>query len=313
MNDHFKNAVGCVVKNDNEVKDITNRDAKNGIVDNAVNRAANDITNRDAKNGIVDNADPNANDVIINGDPNANYVIINADQNANDVIINADRNANDVIINADRNANDVIINADPNANDVIINADPNANDVIINADPNANDVIINADPNANDVIINADPIANDVVINADPNADDIIINGDPNANDANDGVTVKAKLNLSPLHLPPKIKVRGRPKGAGLTVIGLPRKKNIGNGPVKFMMKPLEEKELQILGWILPDNVVKQALHGKIVEVEEIPIDASELLPTLLDENVNWKLVEKYFTECLVKSELFNRTVTGGP
>jgi len=31
--------------------------------------------------------------------------------------------------------------------------------------------------------------------------------------------------------------------------------------------------------------------------MEEIPFNVSELSPSLLDENVNWKLVEKYFTK----------------
>ena len=286
----------------------------NDVIINADPNANDVIIKADPNaNDVVINADPNASDVIINADPNANDVVINGDPNANDIIINADPNANDIIINADPNANDVVINADLNANDVIINGDPNANDIIINADPNYNN-IISVGPNANDDIINADLNSNDVIINVDLSTSDKVsteihvndnnavntmdLSPDDNAivnlntndkltintNDhvftnANDGVIVKAKLNLSPLHLPPKIKVRGRPKGAGLTVIGLPRKKNIGNGPVKFMMKPLEEKELQILGWILPDNVVKQALHGKIVEVEEIPTNTSELSP----------------------------------
>ena len=63
------------------------------------------------------------------------------------------------------------------------------------------------------------------------------------------------------------------------------------------MMKPFEEKEKQILGWILPDNVVKQALNGRLVEMEELPTNVSGLSTSLLDENVNWKEIEKYFTK----------------
>ena len=62
-------------------------------------------------------------------------------------------------------------------------------------------------------------------------------------------------------------------------------------------MKHFEEKEQQILVWILLDNVVKQALHDKLIEMKEVPTYASELSTSLLDENVNWKLVEKYFTK----------------
>lgn len=39
---------------------------------------------------------------------------------------------------------------------------------------------------------------------------------------------------ISPVKVPPKVRMRGRPKGAGLTVIGLPRKKKIGETSCKI-------------------------------------------------------------------------------
>ena len=50
-------------------------------------------------------------------------------------------------------------------------------------------------------------------------------------------------LDLTSIKLPPKIRKRGRPKGAGLTVIGLPRKKKCTDGPVKFLRKSNSERE----------------------------------------------------------------------
>ena len=53
------------------------------------------------------------------------------------------------------------------------------------------------------------------------------------------------------LALPPKVRMRGRPKGAGLTVLGLPKKKKIGNKhPIRFLMQTSEAKEKKILRWM---------------------------------------------------------------
>ena len=103
---------------------------------------------------------------------------------------------------------------------------------------------------------------------------------------------------MSPIKLPPKVKMRGRPKGAGLTVIGLPRKKKNGNKhPVKFLMKPSDVKEKQILSWMLSDDLVKKALNGELIDIQEVPSDTIRMSPCLLDENVNWKVVQKYFAK----------------
>ena len=80
-------------------------------------------------------------------------------------------------------------------------------------------------------------------------------------------------------------------------MIGLSRKKrqNCTNGPVIFQKKAYAEKEGQILNWMLPKDVVEKALHGELINAEQVPHDPLGLSLGLLDENVNWRLVERYF------------------
>ncbi|XP_065893103.1 uncharacterized protein [Dysidea avara] len=51
--------------------------------------------------------------------------------------------------------------------------------------------------------------------------------------------------------LPPKLKKRGRPKGAEKTVIGLPRKKKRLDKPVPFLKKLPLDRERVILQWFV--------------------------------------------------------------
>jgi len=51
-----------------------------------------------------------------------------------------------------------------------------------------------------------------------------------------------SKSDISNLKLPPKSKIRGRPKGSELTAIGLPKKRKEG-GPTAFIRKHPKEKE----------------------------------------------------------------------
>ena len=48
---------------------------------------------------------------------------------------------------------------------------------------------------------------------------------------------------LGEVKLPPKLRKRGRPKGADQTVIGLPKKRHRGNKPVPFLKKLPSDKE----------------------------------------------------------------------
>ena len=103
-------------------------------------------------------------------------------------------------------------------------------------------------------------------------------------------------LDLKSINLPPKLKKRGRPKGADLTVIGLPRKKKCNGKPLKFLRKPRQERDKQILSWILPDKLVKKALLGEKIGKKEA-IGGIEPTTNLLDENVNWASVQRFFTK----------------
>ena len=63
---------------------------------------------------------------------------------------------------------------------------------------------------------------------------------------------LKTKINLNKIKLPHKILKRGGPKGAGQTVVGIPkRKKKIV--PCAFIDKSLSEKQALILSWIMTD------------------------------------------------------------
>ena len=105
-------------------------------------------------------------------------------------------------------------------------------------------------------------------------------------------------MDLKSISLPPKLKKRGRPKGADLTVIGLPRKKKCNSKPLTFLRKPCQERDKQILSWILPDELVKKALLGEKIGKKEAIADA-EPTTNLLDENVNWASVQRFLLKQL--------------
>ena len=85
-------------------------------------------------------------------------------------------------------------------------------------------------------------------------------------------------------------------KPPGLTVIGLPRKKKC-IVLKKFLMKLSEEKENLILCWILSENLAQHALSGDLIGTDEVPDDPLQLSLNLLDENVDWRSTQKYFTK----------------
>ena len=69
---------------------------------------------------------------------------------------------------------------------------------------------------------------------------------------------------------PPKIRKRDRPKGANLTVIGLPNKKKHVEYPVRFLLKSAEERHRQMLIWMIPNHLVEKTLHGERIECNNL-------------------------------------------
>ena len=61
-----------------------------------------------------------------------------------------------------------------------------------------------------------------------------------------------------------------------------------------FQNKSRAQKEEQILNWMFSENVVNKVLRGELIKIEEVPQDPFELSLCLVDENVNWRVVERY-------------------
>ena len=121
-------------------------------------------------------------------------------------------------------------------------------------------------------------------------------------------------LGLENVKLPPKIKKRGRPKGAEKTVIGLPRKKKKTDKPIPFLKKQPIDKERGmpcnhnivilclfaysvILLWFVSPMVAELVLSRKgLVEEDQIEIIPERITASCLDENVCLSSCRKYFT-----------------
>ena len=89
--------------------------------------------------------------------------------------------------------------------------------------------------------------------------------------------------------MPPKMSKRGRPKGAGLTVIGLPKakkSKTSSSNLVPFTKLTPEEKDRLLLECFVSPLTAKQALSG--TQIQNCTIEANPLkIPDLArDESV---------------------------
>ncbi|XP_064407710.1 uncharacterized protein LOC135352461 [Halichondria panicea] len=78
--------------------------------------------------------------------------------------------------------------------------------------------------------------------------------------------------NTFAIKMPPAIKKRGRPKGAGLTVIGLPKKKGKASSkPKAFVLKSEWEKTKVMLNWFVDEEVTERAVRGgDLIEEHEV-------------------------------------------
>ena len=53
---------------------------------------------------------------------------------------------------------------------------------------------------------------------------------------------------------------------------------------LNFLKKSIEEREKQILSWMLPDHLVTKALQSEVLKYEEVIHNSLEFSPSLLDE-----------------------------
>ncbi|XP_038062975.1 uncharacterized protein LOC119733644 [Patiria miniata] len=105
------------------------------------------------------------------------------------------------------------------------------------------------------------------------------------------------------LKFPPTMKKRGRPKGAGLTCIGLPAKRACrsvsGNRkrPVPFLLKSANDKQRIILKWFVVTKVAEEAIsRGRIIQENEVESIPEKVPMECLDENVAINTVRKFFS-----------------
>ena len=136
------------------------------------------------------------------------------------------------------------------------------------------------------VLDNDFTLANDVVVADDSTSSsfigDIIVSND--------------SLPLCAIKLPSKMCKRGRPKGADKTVVGLPKKRTAYSKLLPFNRLSVHDKEKAILSWLLSADIVNFALRGQLVDEDQIEVRPELLSPALVDENVELKLVQIFFT-----------------
>ena len=102
------------------------------------------------------------------------------------------------------------------------------------------------------------------------------------------------------IKMPPKIMKRGRPKGAELTVVAIPKtKKGKVEGPILLPYKKLKpyDKERMIMECVTKKRiVVPEALNGKrLLDNEDIQTNIHLILDTVHDrDNIDIFRVEKF-------------------
>jgi len=94
------------------------------------------------------------------------------------------------------------------------------------------------------------------------------------------------------IKLPTKIKTCGRPKGAILTTIGLPKKKGLRK-PVAFRLKHYLEQQIIIIQWLtnhsIAQNVRKQ---NYIIQREDIKTHVELIHMGIVEPEVNINLIK---------------------
>ena len=72
-------------------------------------------------------------------------------------------------------------------------------------------------------------------------------------------MVILISVDLSKILLPPKMRKRGRPKGADKTVIGLPKKKCKGDKPLPFLKMSPKDREKGMVS--LNKIIILKSLH----------------------------------------------------
>ena len=109
---------------------------------------------------------------------------------------------------------------------------------------------------------------------------------------------------LSKIKIPPKMLKRRKPKGAELTVVGLPSSKKSKRNNIKPSITPLIklkgiEKDRIILECVVSPSVARNALKGVLlIGAEEIKININEISDLIRDDNyVDFNRIAEYFKE----------------
>ncbi|XP_014674333.1 PREDICTED: uncharacterized protein LOC106814532 [Priapulus caudatus] len=104
-------------------------------------------------------------------------------------------------------------------------------------------------------------------------------------------------LNIRCIKMPPKMLKRGRPKGAGLTTIGIPKKNGSSKKPASFVKKSGLEKEKIILSWFVEDNIVEKAVHDEqLIEENHVECRPEKIHEGCLDKSVDLYMVRHHFS-----------------
>ena len=107
--------------------------------------------------------------------------------------------------------------------------------------------------------------------------------------------TVPQSLIIS---LPPRMLRRGRPKGQGLTVIGLPVKRGRLRRPTAFHLQSGELKIRTMLGWFVSCDIATKASRlgcdGKVINVAELERESDRVHVKYTD--VNLSVIRVYFS-----------------
>jgi hypothetical protein len=104
---------------------------------------------------------------------------------------------------------------------------------------------------------------------------------------------------MKDIKMPPKMPKRGRPKGAELTVIGLPRVKRARKGMVPFSkLRPEEKNRILLECFVSPAVANKAILSGALISAEEVETNIHRISDMVRDkENVDPSRIEKFFTD----------------